>query len=158
VLLASAREDLEPALRRAGIDVTRIAFTPFDEAAAAKVRHFETYNRTAASQRVADVVEAVRRSPGSVVVADGDAALAAVFASAIVPLRRAILDVGGFDAASDIGFLERFYVPGIRRAGDVRTAVRMARGELVLHGAAAGFPTAPRPRLTAAEVAALARK
>jgi hypothetical protein len=155
VLLASARPDLEAALRRAGVEVTPISFTVFDEAAAAEIRHFETYNRTAASQRVADIVEAVRRSPASVVVADGDAALAARLAAAIVPVRRAILDVGGFDASSDAAFLDRLYIPGIRRAGDFQTAARMTRGELILHGAG---PEANRPRLTTTEIVALSRK
>lgn len=161
VLLATPREDLEPALRRAGIDVTRIAFTPFDEAAAAKVRHFDTYNRTAASQRVADIVEAVRRSPASVVVADGDAALAALLAGAVVPIRRAILDAGGFDG-SDAAFADRLYIPGLRRAGDFQTAVRAAKGEVILHGgtAAPGIsgPRVEPRQLTPAEIAALARK
>jgi hypothetical protein len=146
VLLASARADLEPALRRAGVDVTRIAFTPFDGAAAAKVRHFDTYNRTAASQRVADIVEAIRRSPGSVLVADGDAAPAALLAAAIVPVRRAVLDLDGFDPATDAVFLDRLYIPGIRRAGDLTTARRMARGEIISEP------------LTTARIVALARK
>ena len=162
VLLASAQPDLEAALRHAGVEVTRIAFTPFDEAAAAKVRHFETYNRTAASQRVADIVAAVRRSPSSVVVADGDAALAALLAEAVVPIRRAILDVSGFDPSSDTAFLDHLYIPGIRRAGDVQTAVPVARGELILHGARPGWPAAGTrvqpAQLTPAEIATLVRK
>jgi dienelactone hydrolase len=157
VLLASTQPEVEAALRRAGVAVTRIAFTPFDASAAAAVRHFDTYNRTAASQRVADIVDAIQRAPSSVLVADGDAAIAALFASAVVSVRRAILDVSGFDATSDAAFLERFYVPGIRRAGDVRTAAGMARGDLVLHGAGVGFP-AVRPRLDPADIAALAGK
>jgi hypothetical protein len=151
VLLASDRPDLEGALRRAGVEVTRVAFTPFDEAAAGQVRHFETYNRTAASQRVADIVEAVRRSPSGVLVADGDAALAGAMAAAIVPIRRAILDVGGLDLDSDATFLQHLYIPGIRRAGDLHTAMRLARGEVVLHGVGT-------PPFTTAEIVALARK
>ena len=84
-------------------------------------------------------------------VADGDAALAGVMAAAIVPVRRAILDVGGFDPSSDAAFLERLYIPGIRRAGDVQTAAKMARGEVVLHGT-------PARRLTTADIVALVRK
>jgi len=151
VLLASTRADLEPALRRAGVDVTRVAFTSFDEAAAANVRHFETYNRTAASQRVADIVAAVRRSPSSVLIADGDAALAGAMAAAIVPIRRAVLDVSAFDLDSDATYLDHLYIPGIRRAGGLTTAMRMARGEVVLHGGAS-------PPLTVPEIVALARK
>jgi len=151
VILATTHPDLEPALRAAALDVIPIAFTPFDEAAAGKVRHFETYNRTAASQRVADIVEAVRKSPSGVLVADGDAGPAGAMAAAIVPVRLAILDLGGFDATSDAAFLERFYIPGIRRAGDFQTAAAMARGEVILHGTAAR-------RLTTADIVALVRK
>jgi hypothetical protein len=160
VLLASGWPELEPALRRAGIEITHIPFTPFDEAAAAKVRHFETYNRTAASQRVADIVEAVRRSPASVIVADGDAALAALLAAAIVPVRKAILNVGAFDTRNDAEFLDRVYVPGIRRAGDFTTAARMARGQVILHGAPPDVERirlAPPP-LTTDQIVALVRK
>lgn len=162
VLLASNRVEVDAALRRAGVDVTPIAFTPFDEAAAAQVRHFETYNRTAASQRVADIVEALRHSPSAVLVADGDAALAGIMAAAVVPIRRAILDVSGFDPDSDASFLEHIYIPGIRRAGDVRTALRAARGDLLLHGAGGAFHVegahVETRRLSAAEIAALAKK
>ena len=58
----------------------------------AKVQHFDTYNRTAASQRVADIVAALRESPSAVLVADGDAALPALLAAAIVPVRQAIVE------------------------------------------------------------------
>ena len=85
--------EVEGALRKAGFTVRAIAFTPFDQAAADKVRHFETYNRTAASQRVADIVAALRAEPGAILVADGDAALAGALASAIELPRFAILDV-----------------------------------------------------------------
>jgi hypothetical protein len=162
VLLASSNPAVEAALGRAGITTTRIAFTPFDEKAAAAIKYFETYNRTPASQRVADIVEAVNRNPSAVLVADGDAALAGILASAIVPIRRAILDVGRFDTAGDAGYLDRLYVAGLRRAGGLQTAVSVARGELILHDAGDAFHLAgPRiePRqLTPAEIANLVRK
>jgi hypothetical protein len=162
VLLASDRADVEASLHSAGIDVVRVPFTPFDEEAAGKIRYFDTYNRTAASQRVADIVEAVRRSPSSVLVADGDAALAGIMAAAVVPIRRAILDVSRFDLDSDAAFLDHLFIPGIRRAGDVRTALRAARGELVLHDAGTAFHVAgariETRRLSGAEIAALSKK
>jgi hypothetical protein len=66
-------------------------------------------------------------------VADGDAAPAALLAGAVVPIRRAVL--------------ERLYIPGLRRAGDLGTARTAWRGELV-----------ERAGATPAEIAALARK
>jgi hypothetical protein len=158
VLLAPADPDLERALRRAGHQVRIIAFTPHDAGAASTIRHFETYNRTSASQRVADIVMALRQHPGATLVAAGDAALAGLLAAAIEP-AAAILDVGGFDTSSDTEFVERVYIPGLRRAGDFQTAASMARGQIVVHHAGdrfkvSGVRVEPR-KLTAAEIVQL---
>jgi hypothetical protein len=51
----------------------------------------------------------------------------------------AVLDVGRFDTSSDTAYLERLYIPGLRRAGDLRTASRLARGKLVIHNAGDRF-------------------
>ncbi len=139
VLIDGSDAALEKQLRSAGMQVQRIAFTPFDADAAAKIPHFETYNRTEASQRVADIVSAARAHPGAALVASGDAALAGLLASAIVPLRVAILDVGDFDTSSDDDYLAHLYVPGLRRAGDLTTAARLAGRALVIHGAGQRF-------------------
>ena len=162
ILLAGEAPEVETALRKAGHAVHAIAFTPFDEAAAAKVRHFETYNRTAASQRVADIVAALRAEPGAILVAAGDAALAGAFASAIEPPRLAILDVKGFDTSRDDDFLEHLYIPGLRRAGDLQTASEMAGGRLVIHGAGPHFAATgarvQRAALLPAEIVAMVRQ
>ena len=162
VLISATNPELERALTSAGYKPTPIAFTRLDTEAAAKVRHFDTYNRTPASQRVADVVAAVRAHPGAALVADGDAALAAILASAIVPIRLAVLDVAGFDASSDQAFIEHLYIPGLRRAGDLQTAAAIAAGEIVVHNGGSAFnvpglkPNASK--MTSAEIAALVRK
>jgi hypothetical protein len=119
--------------------VQPIAFTPFDTAAAAKIRHFETYNRTAAAQRVADIVAALRANPSAALVANGDAALAAILASAVVIPPVAIVDVGDFDTSDDAAYVDRLFVPGLRRAGDLSTAAEVAGGVLVIHGAGSRF-------------------
>jgi dienelactone hydrolase len=139
VLLAGEEPEVEAALRRAGADVRRVVFTPFDAEAAAKVSHFETYNRTAAGQRVADIVAALRQSPSPVIVARGDYALAALLATAVLPVHRAVLDIGRFDASSDADFLEHVNIPGLRRAGDFQTAASRAGGEVIVHDAGPGF-------------------
>jgi len=139
VVLASEDPALEPALVRAGFSVRRVAFTPFDAEAAARIEHFETYNRTPASQRVADIARALRENPGSSLVADGDAALAGLLALAVAPAGRAVLDVGQFDTSSDDAYLERLYVPGLRRAGGLQTAASMAPGRILVHDAGAAF-------------------
>jgi hypothetical protein len=139
VLLARADSDLERRLKRAGFLPKPIHFTAFDEAAAAKVKHFETYNRTAASQRVADIVVAARESPGAMLIADSDAALAGLLASAIAPLSVAVLDVGDVDPTNDDMFVDRLYIPGLRRAGDFQTAASMSIARLVIHDAGSRF-------------------
>ena len=57
--------DVEPRCARPASTCVRVTFTPFDARPPAKVRHFDTYNRTAASQRVADIVAALRQSPSA---------------------------------------------------------------------------------------------
>jgi hypothetical protein len=132
---------LERELSRRGFRPVQIHFTPFDDAAAAKVRHFETYNRTPASQRVADVVTALNEHPRAAVVARGDAALAVLLAAAIDRPLAAVLDVDGFDPASDDDYLKRLFIPGLRRAGGLATALSDGRW-LVVHNAAAFAPIA----------------
>src|SRR3954464_7279319 len=162
VLLTRHDPELERGLTAARFNPMMIDFTPFDAEAATKIHHFETYNRTPASQRVADIVAAVRAHPGAALVADGDAALAALLASAVVPIRLAVLDVAGFDTSSDQAFVDHLYMPGLRRAGDLQTAAAMSRGELIVHNAGATFHVpALHPRnakLTAAEIVAIVRK
>lgn len=139
VIFAGDDAPLEAALTRAGFTLRRIAMTPFDAAAAAAISQFETYNRTAASQRVADIVRAIDENPNATLIARGNAALAAILALAIAPVGRAILDVEQFDNSSDDAFVERLYIPGIRRAGDLQTAVSMASGTVVIHNAGSRF-------------------
>ena len=162
VLISGSNSELERALTSAGLKPTVMSFTKYDAQAAAKVNHFETYNRTPASQRVADIVAAVRAHPNAALVADGDAALAAILASAVVPIRLAVLDVAGFDSSSDQAFVDHLYIPGLRRAGDLQTAAAMSTGEIVVHdgGSAFNVPSlkGKAPKLTAAEIAAIVRK
>lgn len=138
-VIAGVSPEVDALLRKAGFEVRTVAFTPFDAVAAGKITHFDTYNRTAASQRVSDIVAALRASPSAVLVADGEAALPALLAAAVVPVRRAVVDVGGFDTSSDAQFLDRIDIPGLRRAGDFQTAASMARGEVIVHGAGDAF-------------------
>jgi len=161
VLLGAPDSALEQLLKNAGFVVRPIPFAPFDTAGAAKVRHFETYNRTAASQRVADIVAALRAHPGAGLVASGDAALAAILAMAVTPARVAVLDVGTFDTSRDQDYLERLYVPGLRRAGDLQTAASAAGGTMTIHNTGERFavsgPRVQRERLRPAEIVAALR-
>jgi len=162
VLVASSDAGLESLLKRAGLTVRAVRFSPFDAGAAAQVEHFETYNRTAASQRVADLIAALRETPNATLVADGDAGVAGLLAAAIVPGTRAVVDVGEFDVSNDSAFLERLYIPGLRRAGDVATAAAMISGDVLVHNAGDRF-TVPalhveRGRLSAEQIVAFVRR
>jgi hypothetical protein len=162
VLIAGDTPEVAAALRKAGYTVRAITFTPFDQAAADKVRHFDTYNRTRAAQRVADIVGALRAEPGAILVAAGDAALAGVLASAINPPRLAILEVQGFETDRDDGYLARLYAPGLRRAGDLQTASEIAQGRMVIHNAGPRFAASgarvQQARLAPAEIVSLVRR
>jgi dienelactone hydrolase len=162
ILLATADRGLERELSSAGYRVQVIQFTPFDATEASKIHHFETYNRTIASQRVADIVAAARANPGAALVADGDEALAGILAAAIADIPVAVLDVGQFDTSSDDQFLDRLYMPGLRRAGDLQTAAALARGKAIVHNAGDRFAVkgldVRRAKMTTREiVAALSR-
>jgi dienelactone hydrolase len=133
VVLASESRETQSRLARAGFSVRPVSATPFDAEAAAKISHFETYNRTAAGQRVADLVQALDANPGAMLVADREWALPALLALAVVSVSRAVIDVAQFDDSSDDAFVERLYIPGIRRAGDLQTAISMATGTVVIH-------------------------
>jgi hypothetical protein len=151
ILLASESPSskAERSMEGAGFAVRRVSFTSFDAEAASKISHFETYNRTQASQRVQDIVqslvEARKLSPSVILIADGEAALAGLLAQAVVPVKQAILDVSHFDNSSDESFVQHLYIPGIRRAGDFRTALSMSHSRIVLHNAGENFKIAARP-------------
>jgi hypothetical protein len=159
VIVAGIDAELEKELRSARFILKPVDFTPFDAGEAAKIPHFDTYNRTAASQRVADVVEALRATPDAMLIASGDAALAGLLALAIETERRAVLDVGDFDPASDAEFVQRLYMPGLRRAGDLSTAAALAGDRAVIHNAGPRFTLdgapARREKLTPKEIVAL---
>ena len=161
VVLATERRELPGALVKAGFSVRRVSFTPFDAEAASKISRFETYNRTPASQRVADVAQALTAAPRAILIADGEAALPALLAQAAAPVARAIVEVSEFDNSSDPAFLERLYIPGLRRAGDLQTAVSMSTGPIFIHGAGSRFklegPSIEPRRLTVREILELAR-
>ncbi len=162
VVVAGSQPEIDGLLRQRGFDVRSVTFTTFDASAAGKVAHFETYNRTATSQKVADIIAALRPFPSAVLVANGDAALPALLAAAVVPVRLAVVAVGGFDTSSDTQFVDRVYIPGLRRAGDFQTAAAMARGEVIVHQAGDSFRVAgirvERQALTPRQVVALALK
>ena len=76
------------------------------------VRHLQPHRGEPARRRSGD--RSVHPA-GAILIADGDAGLAGLLAAAVAPVTRAILDVGRFDLSSDAAFLDRLYIPGLRR-------------------------------------------
>lgn len=93
-------------------------------------RFFTTYNKTDTALRIQDIVTALVYAGhlpdvGQVnLVGQGDAGLWCALARALTTgVARLVADMNRFDRESDDDFLDRLYVPGIRRAGDIETAL-----------------------------------
>src|SRR5206468_4715855 len=87
----------------------------------------------------ADIVRAVDDNPGALLVAGSEFGPAALLATAVAPVSRAVIDIGQFDNSSDQMFVDQLYIPGIRRAGDFQTAVSMQTGLVVVHNGGGHF-------------------
>jgi dienelactone hydrolase len=92
--------------------------------------YFLSYNRTEAADRVQDILTALAflkaQSGGKPqLIGLGDAGIWCVFAAAIAPVAiDVVADLNGF-GGSDEDFRERFFVPGIQRAGGLSAALRL---------------------------------
>jgi hypothetical protein len=91
------------------------------------VKHFATFNQTDDACRAQDILTALaflKQSGYSDVrlVGVGKAAVWALFASALAEMRVSLdADLAGF-SGTDSDFVEKFFVPGIQRAGGLRAA------------------------------------
>ena len=119
-----------------------------EEADAGKIHHYFTYNRTPAANQVQDILTALafarQHGGGSAnLLALKGTGVAALLARALAPwVTNTCLSLAAF-AFDDRSWLRNCFVPAMRSAGDVRTAVVLtAPGRLFLHGAGPGFPAA----------------
>ena len=112
-------------------------------------RFFTTFNRTDDANRVQDILTALTylrtRSNSQQVnlVGIGRAGVWALFAAAFAegPVD-VVADLDGFAADSDEEFERKFFIPGLRKAGDFRSAaVLLPPGRTLLYHAAPSFPT-----------------
>jgi len=91
------------------------------------VKHFEAFNQTDDACRAQDILTALaflKQSGYSDVklVGVGKAAVWTLFAAAIAEMRVTLdADIAGFNG-TDADFVEKFFVPGIQRAGGLRAA------------------------------------
>jgi dienelactone hydrolase len=126
-------------------------------------RMFTTYNRTDDAERVQDILTALTylngrkqlqqdaraRPPGAVelgevsLVGMDRAGLWVLLARALAPqdfAARTAADAGQFETENDAAYLEKLFIPLIRRAGDFRTATALiAPAPLLIHNTATGF-------------------
>jgi hypothetical protein len=93
-------------------------------------QYFLSYNRTDHADRVQDILTALaflktqdRGTPE--LIGLGEAGIWRLFAAAIVPMALDVVaDLKGF-SGSDQDFRDRFFVPGIQRAGGLSAALRL---------------------------------
>ena len=99
-------------------------------------QYFLSYNQTDAADRVQDILTALAflkaQSGGKPeLIGLGDAGVWCVFSAAVAPIAiDLVADLNGF-SGSDEDFRNRFFVPGIQRAGGLNAALKLvstARG------------------------------
>jgi dienelactone hydrolase len=93
-------------------------------------QYFLSYNRTEAADRVQDVLTALAFVKSEVggrpeLFGLGDAGIWCLFAAAVAPIASDVIaDLNGF-GGSDKDFRDRFFVPGIQRAGGLNAALKL---------------------------------
>ncbi len=113
------------------------------------IPHFLTYNQTETALRVQDIVTAMTYLKSRYEIAKtslaggGDAGLWALLAAPLIgDLQGIIVDAAGFDDSSDEEFMQRLFIPGLRRIGDVRsTQALLAPIPLLVHNTCGKFDT-----------------
>jgi len=113
------------------------------------VRYFTTFNRTDVAWRVQDILTGLaylhsRPDVATVHLAGlGQAGLWCLLARGLAPwVGRTAVDVAEFDNADDDRFLQDLFVPGLRRAGDFRTAATLTAPQpLLIHHTGEAFDT-----------------
>ncbi len=96
-------------------------------------RHFLTFNVSDDAARVQDVLTAVRYlqsvSKGRVEIAgDGNGLIWALFAAALTPGDIHLASLPATFKGEDGEYIDRFFVPGIQRAGGLDAALRLTEG------------------------------
>jgi dienelactone hydrolase len=115
------------------------------EITACELEHYDTYNRTDSAYRAQDILTALSylrstcREIG--VVGLDDAGAWCLLASSVVgDIEPVCVDLNRFPDSSEEGWLKRFYVPGIMKAGGLRAAAALhAPRGLMIHNVGNGF-------------------
>lgn len=125
VAILAGREDtaIIDALNQAGFAVFSV--DPYEEKRNTFAQYFTTYNRTADQLRVQQILDAAAYLGGQFgpvdLVGVGPGGPWALLARAVAPrFRKTMVDLGNFPTgpgADDQAYLDRLFIPGIRRAG-----------------------------------------
>jgi len=143
--------ELTESLLKGGHTVASILSFPGGRKVPEEIRYFTTYNKTDEAHRVQEMLTAIaylKKQYGTArlsIVAQGRAGLWALLARGLAPrIDRMVIDAAQFDSTNDEEFLKYLPIPGIRRAGDFRTAVAIAPlTPLYIHNTGDKFHTAP---------------
>jgi hypothetical protein len=155
VLIVSSRSESEDrplleSLHAAGYtEARRLPLEPVNEETGRLWNaFFSTYNRAPTGdrvQKILDTLTEMQKSGGGAVdlIGAGEAGLYALLARGLASgIGRAAIDAAGFDTENEEEFLKRFYAPGIRRVGDLRTAALLgAPAPLLLYATGGVFRT-----------------
>lgn len=112
-------------------------------------KYYHVFNRSDDANRVQDILTAIAFLRGRTeaetinVVGAGRAGLWVILAAALDGGSLAVAaDLDQFDATDDDAYVRGLFIPGLRRAGDLRAAAPLlASGRLLLHNGHAGFPS-----------------
>jgi len=137
-------EELARTLRERGHLVA--VFRGFDAWRHSANRFFTTYNRTNVQLHVQDILTALvylrgQRGVGQVnLVGVGDGGLWCLLARPFAPfVAKTVCDAAQFNMTDD-AFAKRLFVPSLRRAGDLRTALALiGDAPLLVHNASESF-------------------
>ena len=121
-VVISGREDLGLISELGKNGIVTLTVMPYRETRNTSSRFFTTYNFTADQIRVQRIVSAAAwaaRAYGEVDLVGNEAGGAvALVARAVAPhFRKTVVNLEKFDASSDQAYLDRLFIPGIRRAG-----------------------------------------
>ena len=112
------------------------------------IGHFNTYNRTDAALRVQDILSTLGHLKSDEEISEvnligiGQAGLWCLLAAGFAEVGRTAIDADGFDSDADRAYLQSLPIPGIRRAGDFRTAgTLIAPRHLLIHNTGDAFQT-----------------
>jgi len=125
-------------------------------------RFFTTFNQTDDANRVQDVLTALeylrsRTSRQEVNLLGLElGGVWSLFARALADDQVALAaDLAQFRVSTDSEYLEKFFIPGIRKAGDFRAAATLVNsGKTLLYNASPEFPQARQDRVPDADLAA----